>query len=139
MMFGIGKGMRVYAVYINPKHPAPHETAEFVPEHASMWAFLFHAFWCFYHKLWWQGLAVMAAWVVFVAGGEQIGLSMLSVGAIELAIRIYVAFEGNSWRQDRLRKQGYILSDIAVGDTELAAKHRFYQRWLDQVPAARIG
>lgn len=134
-MFGLG-GTKIYAVYIDPDDDAPHETAEFVEEHATIWGFVFHAFWCFYHKLWWHGLAVLALWMLFVVAGTELGLGTLAAAACELVIRLIVAFDGNSWRQARLQRKGYILSDIAAGESELAAKQRFYQRWLAQSPSA---
>ena len=57
------------------------------------------------------------------------------VGTLSFALRILVAFDGGNWQQARLQRKGYILSDIAAGDSELAAKQRFYTRWLQQEAA----
>ncbi len=126
---------RIYAVYINPADPAPYETAEFVEEGGSFLGFIFHILWCVYHKLWWQVAAIALVWGPLIAEGEEMGLNVLSIAAIEMFIRLLVAFEGNNWRQAKLKRQGYILSDIVTGDGEIAAKQRFFQRWLDQQPA----
>lgn len=125
-----GNSTKLYAVYIKPDDDAPHETAEFIDEHFSIWGFFFHGFWCFYHHLWLRGAIVMAAWVIFVGGAAHLGLGIVSSLVIELAIRIIVGFDGNHWRGQKLRSQGYILSDIVSGESELAAKRRFYDNWL---------
>jgi hypothetical protein len=124
-----------YAVYINPRDAAPHETAEFVEERATWMGFFFHAFWCAYHRLWWHALVIALVWVTVLVGGKAMGFSTLSLGIAELFMRAVVAFEGNHWRQADLKRRGYILSDLVSGDGEMAAKQRFYQRWLDQKPA----
>jgi hypothetical protein len=127
-------GPKIYAVYVNPSHPTPYETAEFIPESAAIWGFFFHFFWCFYHKLWLHGGIIMALWAVFLAGGQQFGLNPFTIGVLELLLRGIVCFEGNSWRQSSYKKRGYILSDIVTGDGEIAAKQRFYERWLQTQP-----
>lgn len=125
---------KIYAVYINPKDPAPHETAEFVEEGGSIWGFIFHIVWCFFQGLWIHGILLAIAWSLLIVGGEEAGLNVFSVAAVEMFIRLLVAFEGNNWRQGQLKVRGYILSDIVTGDGEIAAKQRFFQRWLDEQP-----
>lgn len=126
---------KIYAVYVNPRDAAPYETAEFVEEKAALMGFLFHAFWCLYHRLWWHALAIIVLWIAVFAGGEAIGLSAISLSICELFIRLAVAFEGNHWRQADLKRRGYVLAELVTGDGEIAAKLRFYQRWLESKPA----
>lgn len=129
-MFG-SQSTKLYAVYIRPDDDIPHETAEFVEEHFAIWGFVFHAFWCFYHGLWVMGLIVLAAWVGFVGAADQWGVALGASAVFELAIRVLVGFDGNHWRGEKLRREGYILSDIVSGESDLAAKRRFYANWLD--------
>ena len=129
-MFG-QNSTKLYAVYIKPDDEAPHETAEFIDEHFSLWGFIFHGFWCFYHGLWVKGALVIAAWAAFVAANTQVlEMAIISSLAIELAIRVLVGFDGNHWRGQALRAKGYVLSDVVSGESELAAKRRFYDNWL---------
>ncbi|MDG1287403.1 MAG: DUF2628 domain-containing protein [Rickettsiales bacterium] len=128
-MFG-SNSMKLYAVYIKPDDDVPHETAEFVEEHFSLWAFVFHGFWCLYHGLWLYGALVLAVWGGFVGAGVQLGVGLISSFIIELAVRTLVGFDGNHWRSKKLRTKGYILSDVVSGESELAAKRRFYSNWL---------
>ena len=128
-MFG-GNSTKLYAVYIKPTDDVPHETAEFVEEHYSLWGFVFHGFWCLFHGLWLYGALVLAAWIGFVAAADQMGLGIAVSMVIELAIRVLVGFDGNHWRGEKLRRQGYILSDVVSGESDLAAKRRFYDNWL---------
>lgn len=128
-MFGI-QGTKIYAVYINPNDDVPHETAEFIEEHFSLWGFIFHGFWCLFHGLFLWGAIVLGIWAAFVAAGAALGLHIFSVAAIELAVRVFVGFDGNHWRGEKLRRKGYVLSDIVSGESELAAKRRFYDHWL---------
>lgn len=127
---------KIYAVYIKPDDEYPHETAEFVEEHASIWGFIFHFLWCFYHRLWLHGIALAVLWGLLVAGGEELGLHITSIAVIEMGIRLLVMFDGNGWRQDKLLRNGYILSDIVTGTSELTAKQRFFDRWLGTVSAS---
>ena len=125
-----GNSTKLYAVYIKPDDDAPHETAEFIEEHFSIWGFAFHGFWCLYHSLWLRGIIVLAIWAILVGGAAKIGLGLASSAAIAFAIRVIVGFDGNSWRGQKLRSKGYILSDIVSGESDLAAKRRFYANWL---------
>ncbi len=121
---------KLYAVYIKADDDAPHETAEFIEEHFSLWAFAFHGFWCLYHGVWLKGALILAFWGAFVVGGAQLGLGLLSSIAVGLVIRVLVGFDGNEWRGQKLRSQGYVLSDVVSGESELAAKRRFFSNWL---------
>jgi hypothetical protein len=124
----------IYAVYLNTQHPSAYETAEFVEERGSFWGFAFHAFWCFYHRLWIHGLVIAVLFGSVVLVGKHFGINPLTILALEFFIRLIVAFEGNEWRQNDLRRRGYFLSDIVTGTSELTAKQRYYQRWLDHLP-----
>ncbi len=127
-------GPRIYTVFIKPNALSAYETAEFVEEKSSMMGFFFHFFWCFYHRLWLHGLIIMLLWSVFIIGGEYYGFNGFTLITLELMLRLIVCFESNNWRQSHYKRRGYILSDIVTGDGEIAAKHRFYQRWLDNQP-----
>lgn len=129
-----GRGLKIYSVYIKPDADYPHETAEFVEEHASIWGVVFHLFWCFYHKLWIHGVVLAVLWNAVIIGGSEMGLSVFSIAAFELFIRLIVMFDGNNWRQARLKRKGYILADVVSGAAELEAKQRFFERWLASKP-----
>ncbi len=128
-MFG-RQSTKLYAVFINPKDDMPHETAEFVEEHFSVWGFVFHGFWCLFNGLWIYGLAVLAVWAFFINMSGALGLGFVTATVVELGVRVLVGFDGNEWRANKLRRKGYILSDVVSGESELAAKRRFYDNWL---------
>lgn len=130
----LSSGPKIFTVFVKPSAPAPYETAEFIPETASLMGFFFHFFWCFYHRLWVHGAVILALWSVFIIGGEHYGLKPFTLFALELLLRLLVCFEGNNWRQAFYKSRGYILSDIVTGDGEIAAKQRYYQRWLEVQP-----
>ncbi len=123
------KGQKIYTVYMKPDDEFPLETIEFVPEEASVFGFIFHLLWCFYHRLWLHGLVIAIIWGIVITDGKSLGLGMASIAVIELAIRLLVMFEGNNWRQEQLLRKGYILADIVTGDSEISAKQRFLDRW----------
>jgi hypothetical protein len=127
-------GPKIFTVFVKPSAPAPYETAEFIPETSALMGFFFHFFWCFYHRLWVHGIALMTLWGIFIIGGEHYGLSPFTLMVLELMLRLLVCTEGNNWRQSQYKRRGYILSDIVTGDGEIAAKQRYYQRWLDVQP-----
>jgi hypothetical protein len=137
MKFG---GPKIYTVHLKPDDRYPHETVEFVEENANIWGFVFHGFWLLYSRAYLAGAIILLFWTAFVASGEALGLHVGTVMVVELVLRLFVCFDGNDLRRSALKRRGYILSDIVIGDSELAAKQRFFQRWLQsgQLTEAQI-
>ena len=121
---------KIYTVHIRPSDPNPHETAEFVEENPTLWGFVFGAFWLLYHRVYLAGVVILAMYLAFVVFGDHLGLHIFSIYAINLALRLFVCFDGNDLRRASLKRKGYILTDIVAGESELSAKQRFYERWL---------
>lgn len=121
--------MRIYTVHINPRKKNPYENPIFIEEAFNWYAFLFRPFWALSHKLW----LVAAVLFALMIGGEvavatgAIPLSLFSI--LNLALMVIVGFQGNDWRRSKLRKQGYIVSDIVTGSDLVGAEQRYFERY----------
>lgn len=132
--------MRIYTVHIQPSKKHPYETPVFIEEAFNWSAFVFRPFWAFYHKLWLPAAVLLAL---------TIGLEMLVSLRImpvhiftfcNLGIMVYTGFQANDWRRNKLKKQGYIVSDIVTSDNLVGAEQRYFERYyphgrLPQTPA----
>lgn len=130
--------LHIYTVHLKPHDPAPHETAEFIKEGFSLWAFLFTWMWALYHRMWWIAVG-------FVAIEGAIGLAIYEgllgenrAGVLRLGVQVLIGMLGNDMRRWQLKKRGFITADIVSGDSDLVAEQRFFDRWLRQ-PSATTG
>jgi hypothetical protein len=53
-----------------------------------------------------------------------------SIGALSVAAHIFAGFTANDWLRSRLVRQGYVLADITVADSQLRAEQRYFERCL---------
>lgn len=121
--------MRIYTVHIRPDAKNPYETPIFIEESFNWWAFIFRGFWALYNRLWLVGIILLAleiALQVLVVKGVIPSYTALLT---RLGIQILVGFHANDLRRAKLRKQGYITSDIVTGDNLVGAEQRFFERY----------
>jgi hypothetical protein len=132
--------MRIYTVHINPGKKHPYESPIFIEEAFNWAAFLFRPFWAFYHKLWIPAFVLL---LLMVALEGMVGIGVLPLHIftfINLGIMVYTGFQGNDWRREKLKRQGYIVSDIVTSDNLVGAEQRYFERYyphgrLPQTPA----
>ena len=127
--------LHIYAVYLDPKAPAPEETVTLIKEGFNGWAFVLTGLWALYHRLWWVAAGIFiynGAINALLMGGM---LSIPTVMAIQLGVQAMLGFHGNDLRQRSLKQQGYILVDIVTSDTELRAAQRYFDRQRAVAPA----
>jgi hypothetical protein len=121
--------MRIYTVHINPRKKHPYENPVFIEEAFNWYAFLFRPFWALSHRLWLVA-AVLFVLLGFVEFAAITGIVQLHIAALlNLFIMVVVGFHGNDWRRNKLRKQGYIISDIVTGSDLVGAEQRYFERY----------
>ncbi|MBM3617665.1 MAG: DUF2628 domain-containing protein [Alphaproteobacteria bacterium] len=121
--------MRIYTVHIKPDAKNPYEAPIFIEEAFNWWAFIFRGFWALYNRLWlWAAIliALEIALQVLVIRGVIPAFTALFV---RLGIQLLIGFHANDLRRAKLRKQGYITSDIVTGDNLVGAEQRFFERY----------
>lgn len=121
--------MRIFTVHINPAKKNPYETPVFVEEGMNWYAFVFRPFWAFSHRLWLAGIILLA---LMLAGEALVALKMiplLTFSILNLAIMAYTGMQANDWRRAKLKRQGYIISDIVTASDVVGATQRYFERY----------
>ena len=119
---------KTYNVYVKRDTVEPLETAVFVPDTFSIWAFIFTLFWALYHRLWILSTVILGLTAALMLLNEFNLLSedMMNVGS--MMVSVWVGFDGNAWREAALERRGYVLYDIVTGQNEQDAQRRFFDR-----------
>ena len=121
---------KLYAVYILPQSPQGQHRPVLVREGFNIFAFLFGIFWSLYHRLWLVSLGIVAYNVALMYAGRWHLLTEPSIAAIQMGAQVLIGFQASDWRQSKLRRKGYILSDISMAETPLHAEQRYLERSL---------
>ncbi len=124
--------LHIYTVHLKPDDAAPHETAEFVREGFNWWAFIFNGLWALYYRQWWLAAGLLALEISLSVALNKALLSPEHAAVIKIGFQLLLGFVANDLQRWQLKRQGYITADIVTGDSELAAEHRFFERWLQQ-------
>src|SRR5687768_6406902 len=109
--------MKIYAVYTKPGMQDAQERPVLVREAFSLMAFLFTFLWAIYYRLWLPLIYIVLfnVAVIFLARWQV--LTEPSLAVIQLAFQLLVGLQASDWRQAKLRRKGYVLTDIAVADS----------------------
>lgn len=110
------------------RHPTKDESEAtlLVRQGFSIWAFLFHAGWLLYHRLWLEAVLFFAIYVGTVLVGDRYDLSAFAVGAMQIALQFWLAVNANDMRAAALDRRGFELVDVTTGTSELDAERRYY-------------
>ncbi len=130
----------IYTVHIPPHFDVAKDEAVFIREGFNFFAFLFTFLWALYHRMWVMAPALFLVTLAAKWGADYGYFSMVTLTLINLAIQFISGLEGNNWRRDTLSRRGYIFADIVTSDTEIRARQRFYDRFLnlyEEQPAPR--
>jgi Protein of unknown function (DUF2628) len=130
--------MLIYTVH-EPARPAHSleqraEDVVFIREGFTGWGFLFGPLWLLFNGLWLElGLALLlsagAAGVLTGLGLNQDQASQIAM----LSLMLIVGFEGNSLRQWRLERKGYVFLASVAGKSFEECERRFFDAWLPAV------
>ncbi len=119
---------KIYSVYVKKDSKNPLDTAVFVKQGFSLWAFLFTSVWALFNRLWFAFVLLLIFSAMF-AINEGIEFTMAS-----FMLNIWFGFEANNFKARRLERTGYIIYDVVTGIDKLAAQARFYDKYLLQKP-----
>lgn len=121
--------MRIYTVHIRPDAKNPYEAPVFIEESFNWWAFIFRGFWAFYHRLWLWGVLLLAVEVLLQVLVVKMVIPSYTALLIRIGMQMLIGFHANDLRRAKLRRQGYITSDIVTGDNLVGAEQRFFERY----------
>lgn len=104
----------------------------FVREGFAIWGFVFAMFWLLYHRLW-LAFAINLAYNLGVIWLAQRGV--ISEGAefaLLLAQQLLIGFEGRDVLRAKLKRKGYITTNIVAEESQWRAERRHFEQ---SVPA----
>lgn len=113
------KNMHRYQVF---KHPASGDT-EAIPEGWNWAAFLFGPLWALFHSMWAVGVGLLIGGFVLACVAIEVvgpGAEVL-MNIVMIATALILASNGNAWRADQQRKQGYEWIEVVVAASPEAA------------------
>lgn len=114
---------KIYSVYIK-KDSNPLENAIFIKQGFNFWAFIFNIIWALFNRLWLVAIALFALNCVFVT------IDSPAMALVSFLVNIWFGFEANNFKAAKLEKLGYINFDVVTGIDPLAAKQRFFDKYL---------
>lgn len=118
----------IYTVHINPSNYHAVEKAVFVREGFDFMAFVFGVFWFLYNRMWLEALYVAVPVILLGAADKQNWLDDTSLAVLNLAMSFIIGAWANDLRRASLARRGYIMSDVVVGEGEIAAQQRYFER-----------
>jgi hypothetical protein len=117
---------KIYTVHENAEIAEPSERLELVREGFSVWAFFLSALWLLANRLWIPFFIYTALVMIAVEAQRRLGLSEMTIGAIQLAMQVLLGFSAHDIQRWALERRGYRMTDVVVADTELLATQRAY-------------
>lgn len=122
--------MKIYTVHVKPGTLNAAENPVFIREGFNWLAFFFTFLWALYHRLWLIALLLLAYNMALMSLGKAHFFSAAGIGILQLAMQVFVGFHAGDWQRQALARRGYIIADIATGDSLLRAEQRYFERYL---------
>lgn len=119
----------IYTVHVKPDSISALENPVFVREGFYMMALLFGAVWALYHRCYYFAGLIVAVFLALAMAVESGVLSEPAAAITQLGIQVMIGFHAGDMLRDRLRRQGYIIQDMASGSSLLLAQQRYFDRW----------
>lgn len=117
---------RTHSYTVHIKTPAEElDNVRFVREGFNLWAFVFGAFWAFYHRLWLAGVAIIAVQAIALQCTHMGWLSEAGSSAVQVLLSLALGIFGNDVLRMKLQRKGFIFTDVVVADNETKATQRF--------------
>lgn len=121
---------KIFTVHINPSLIHASEKPEFVREGFNIFAFIFGTSWALYHRLWIEAVVIFMVIATLAIADQKSWLSDQYIMVLNLAFSAIIGFQANDLKRGALARRGYIMSDVVVGDNELRAQQRYFDRVL---------
>ncbi len=126
----ISNRLQLYTVHV--KEGDSEQLPLFVSEGFNFYAFIFTAFWALYHMVWVLLAIILGFNMLLTLLLEFEVVSPASGIFIGLVFQLWLGFEGNDWRRKRLKKDGYVMSSIVSGASEMEAEQRYFDRLVEE-------
>ncbi len=118
----------IYTVHINDEVKEISQRVELVREGFSIWAFVFHALWLLYNRLWIPFVIYLVLVAYIVEGGARMGWSETTIAILQVGLQLLLAVSAHDLQRWALARRGYRLSGVTIGESELHATQRAYDR-----------
>jgi len=115
---------KLYSVYIKKDVPEALDSTVFVSQGFNFWAFLFNMAWSLFNRLW------LVSVLLLIFTGFLMSLDSPAAPWIILLANIWFGFEANAFKSAKLERKNYVLFDVVTGIDMLAAKQRFFDKYL---------
>lgn len=119
---------RIYTVHERTEAAEPSDRVVLVREGFLFWAFLFNGFWLLYQRLWIPFFIYLALVIYVVEGGAHIGLPEATIAVAQVGLQLLLGFSAQDIRRWALARKGYVIRGVVIGDSELHAEQRAYDR-----------
>jgi hypothetical protein len=124
-MFGTKE--RIYTVYEKPEAAEPTERVELVREGFSFLAFFLNFFWLLYHRMWWVLVGYMVVLVGMAMVVHGLHLSETTLMILQTGLNLLLGFHAYDLQGWALKRKGYRLGGVLVGESEMAVQRRYYE------------
>jgi hypothetical protein len=121
----------IYTVHVKEDLADPAARTQLVREGFSFWAFAFTILWLLANRLWLMSAIYLALMLLLVRGGAAIGLPEASCAILQFGLQLWLGLAAHDLQRAALARRGYDTRGIVVGESELLATQRYY----DRVPA----
>jgi len=119
--------MRVYTVHRRGRGLFEEPETVFVKEGFCWPAFVFGAFWAFWHRMWITGLLLAVFALVVTATDGMAGAGAVAAVIVEVAVSLLIGLEANDWRRRALARRGFEEVAVVCGRRETDAMLRFFR------------
>jgi hypothetical protein len=121
---------KIFTVHINPSLSYASEKPEFVREVFNIYAFIFGTLWALYNRLWIEAFMIFMVIATLAIADQRNWLDAQYIMVLNIAFSTIIGFQANDLKRGALARRGYVMSDVVVGDNELRAQQRYFDRML---------
>ena len=118
---------KIFTVHEKTEAPEPADRVLLVREGFSYAAFVFSVFWLLANRLWGPAFGYVIAMVALHIGGQEFGVSPVSVVVLQLLLQVLVAANAYDLKRMQLAHQGYREAGVLVAESAIAAEQRYYE------------
>lgn len=104
------------------------EQARLLPENFTFSAFVFGGVWLLYKRLWLAFILYALVWGGLVYAQRQLGFAVGAVVLSQLALGLFLGFEGQNLIARKLLRKGWRLVDVVEAPDLSSAERRFFER-----------
>lgn len=132
--------MASYTVMTPPGGNGEPDSARFIRDGFSFWAFVFPLFWMLWHRMWLYALLLFLLIAFIGAVAEDLGAPG-AIALAQLALSLLVGLESGAIREAHLRSKGWTLKAAFSAENIDQAEEIYFSsaEWPSQRPAPARG